>query len=62
MSRRVKISLETANTGTHYVVASATDIYAANERIKTFMDAKVREYKRKETASVLDARNLVLTR
>lgn len=59
MSKRVKFSFSSVNKG-KVTVMSAEDVAASSRRIKEEMKPVVRKYKRNETASVKDARRLVL--
>ncbi len=59
MSKRVKFSFSSVNDGKTAVI-KAEDIAASSQRIKQEMKPVVRRYKKNETASVKDARRLVL--
>ncbi|MCX2484173.1 hypothetical protein [Pedobacter sp. MR2016-24] len=59
MSKRIKFSFSSVNSGKMTAI-KAEDIAASSQRIKEEMKPVVRRYKRNETASVKDARRLVL--
>jgi len=59
MSKRVKFSFNSINTGKMTAIR-AEDIAASSQRIKEEMKPVVRRYQKNETASIKDARRLVL--
>ena len=59
MSKRVKISFDTVNAGKVIEIDPAR-LAASNQRIKLAMTAVVREYKKNNALSKIDARALVL--
>lgn len=59
MSKRIKFSFSSVNSGKMTAI-KAEDIATSSRRIKEEMKPVVRRYKRNETASVKDARRLVL--
>lgn len=59
MSKRQKISFKTLNEGQVTEISGAR-LAESNQRIKTAMTAVVRQYKKNEALSRVDARELVL--
>jgi hypothetical protein len=59
MSKRIKFSFSSVNNGKMTAI-KAEDIAASSQRIKEEMKPVVRTYKKNETASIKDARRLVL--
>jgi hypothetical protein len=59
MSKRIKFSFSSVNGGKTAVI-KAEDIAASSQRIKQEMKPFVIRYRKNETASVKDARKLVL--